>query len=155
MPKIGGNSKPHPAQDAWNEKGRMINPKQFSAISLTIRDLDRSLAWYREKFGFEKLYDDTPNSDGVVIGVQGVELILRQVADPAGCRTVDPARDICVPLFGFLVEASDLDRVEQEFPEDGDIIALDEHPKYRSRIIEDPDGHAIELVVERQCVRRA
>jgi hypothetical protein len=37
--------------------------------------------------------------------------------------------------------------VATEFPEDKDIVVLDNHPKYRSRIIEDPDGHSIELIV--------
>ena len=39
--------------------------------------------------------------------------------------------------------------LEEEFPEDDDIVSLDDHPRYRSRIVEDPDGHAIELTVER------
>ena len=32
-----------------------------------------------------------------------------------------------------------------EFAEDHGIVVLDDHPLYRSRIVEDPDGHAIEL----------
>jgi catechol 2,3-dioxygenase-like lactoylglutathione lyase family enzyme len=127
----------------------MITPKKLSAISLTVRDLDRSLAWYREKFGFEKLYDDTPNSDGVVIGANGVELLLKQVKNPAEATTVDHTTQICVQLFGFLADESDLERAEEEFPEDPEIIVLDDHPKYRSRIIEDPDGHAFELIAEK------
>ena len=27
-----------------------------------------------------------------------------------------------------------------------DIVVLDDHPKYRSWLVEDPDGHAIELL---------
>lgn len=127
----------------------MIAPKRLSAIGLTVRDLARSLAWYREKFGFEKLYDDAPNSAGVVIGANGVELLLKQVRNPAGAVTVDHTKAVCVQLFGFVVDPSDLDRAAEEFPEDKDIIALDDHPKYRSRIIEDPDGHVFELVAER------
>ena len=127
----------------------MIIPKKHSAVTLTVSNLERSLAWYREKFGFEKLYDDAPNSPGVVVGVNGVELVLKETDEPETAELVNHKDQMCIQLFGFEVDEADLDRVAEEFPEDDDIVVLDDHPKYRSRIIEDPDGHAIELVVER------
>jgi catechol 2,3-dioxygenase-like lactoylglutathione lyase family enzyme len=42
----------------------MITPKKMNAAGIVVRDLERSLAWYKEKFGFEHLFD-VPN--GVVI----------------------------------------------------------------------------------------
>ncbi|KKK41056.1 hypothetical protein LCGC14_2864270, partial [marine sediment metagenome] len=39
------------------------------------------------------------------------------------------------------------EKIVDEFPEEDDIVVLDDHPKYRGRIIEDPDGHSIELIV--------
>ena len=123
----------------------MIRPKRLNGATLSVRDLQRSMAWYKAKFGFDKLFDDAPNSPGVVIGAAGVLLCLQQVANPQSARLVDHPRDVCVRLIAFEVEASDLARVEAEFPEDDDIVVLDDHPKYRSRIIEDPDGHCIEL----------
>ena len=127
----------------------MIKPKKVSVIAITVRDIERSLAWYREKFGFEKLYDDAPNSDGVVVGTNGVELVLRQMENPDTARPVDRSAQICFQVFGFEVDEADLERVEHEFPEDTDIIRLDDHPRYRCRIIEDPDGHSIVLIVHR------
>ncbi len=44
----------------------MISPTNLAAVVLSVRDLQRSLGWYREKFGFEKLYDDTPNPSSSV-----------------------------------------------------------------------------------------
>lgn len=122
----------------------MITPLRLNGITLSVRDLGRSLAWYREKFGFETLYDDAPNSPGVVIGARGIELCLQVVDHPAQARTVDHARAVCVRLLAFEVTPEDLDRVATTFP-DQEIVVLDDHPRYRSRIIEDPDGHCIEL----------
>ena len=122
----------------------MINPKSLGAVVLSVRSVEDSLAWYREKFGFEKLYDDAPNSKGIAIGTGGIILHLNPLENPAEATHVETSRQICVQLFCLEVAESDLDRVEQEFPED-DIVALDDHPKYRSRIIKDPHGHAIEL----------
>ena len=58
----------------------MINVKRINSVSVTVRDMHRSMVWYREKLGFEKLYDDTPNSPEVIIGKDGVELTLRPLS---------------------------------------------------------------------------
>ena len=123
----------------------MIKPKSLGAVVLSVRDLQNSLAWYQEKFGFEKLYDDVPNSKSIAIGADGVVLHLNPLEDPQSATAVQTNRQVCVQLFCLEVPEADLDRVAQEFPEDDDIVVLDDHPKYRSRIVEDPDGHAIEL----------
>ena len=127
----------------------MIKPKRFSAVVLAVRDVERSAAWYKEKFGFEKLYDDAPNSPGVVIGRDGIELCLNPLDDPGSATDVDTKHQACIQLFCLEVEDSDLERIAEEFAEDHDIVVLDEHPKYRSRIVEDPDGHSIELIVKK------
>jgi catechol 2,3-dioxygenase-like lactoylglutathione lyase family enzyme len=124
----------------------MIRPKRLEAVVLSVRNVEDSLAWYREKFGFEKLYDDAPNSKGVAIGAGGVVLHLNPLDTPAVAIPLDTSRQVCVQLFCLQVSDSDLDLVTREFPEDHDIVVLDDHPKYRSRIVEDPDGHAIELL---------
>ena len=124
----------------------MIIPKTLSGVVLSVKDVDRTLAWYRQKFGFEKLYDDAPNSKGIIIGTNGITLGLNPLNDPNNATDVDTARQVCLQLFCLEVDEADLDRVAAEFPEDTDIVALDDHPKYRSRIVEDPDGHSIELI---------
>ena len=45
----------------------------MNAVVLAVRDIEKTLAWYKEHFGFEKLYD-VPN--GVLIGANGVEVVL-------------------------------------------------------------------------------
>ena len=123
----------------------MIKPKRLGSVVLSVRDLDASLAWYREKFAFEKLYDDAPNSQGIAIGGEGVEIHLNPLAKPDDATPVETDRQACVQMFCLEVDESDLDQVENAFGEDSNIVVLDDHPKYRSRIVEDPDGHAIEL----------
>ena len=124
----------------------MIVPKSLSGVVLSVKDVDKTRAWYREKFGFEKLCDDAPNSKGILIGTNGIALALNPLDDPDNATDVDNARQVCLQLFCLEVDEADLDRVTAEFPEDKDIVVLDDHPKYRSRIIEDPDGHSIELI---------
>ena len=35
----------------------MIKPKKMNAVILAVRDIEKSLAWYKEHIGFERLYD--------------------------------------------------------------------------------------------------
>jgi catechol 2,3-dioxygenase-like lactoylglutathione lyase family enzyme len=124
----------------------MIEPKSLNAVVLGVRDLERSCAWYKAKFGFEKLYDDAPNCPGVIIGANGIEICINPLPDPETVTDVDNRHQAGIQLFCLEIDEADLDRVTEEFPEDDDIIVLDDHPRYRSRIVEDPDGHSIELV---------
>ena len=121
----------------------MIRPKCLNAPILAVRDLERSLAWYREHFGFERQFD-APNC--VVIGDGGVLLCLSQVSDPENARKADEAKDVCIRLIAFEVTDDDLARAAEEFAGDEDLVWMDE-PNYRSCITEDPDGHAIELYI--------
>jgi catechol 2,3-dioxygenase-like lactoylglutathione lyase family enzyme len=126
----------------------MIQIKRLGEVGLVVRDLERSLAWYRERLGFEPLFEV---QNGVIIGRGPVHLWLAQVADPTAARTVDTAQDICQRLLSFEVSPEELERVPAEFPEDKDIVHID-HPRYESYIVEDPDEHAIEFYTMKALV---
>ena len=51
---------------------------------------------------------------------------------------------VCIPLLAFEVDPGELDRVEGVFSEQA-VVVLNGHRQYRSRIIKNPDGHAIEF----------
>lgn len=126
----------------------MIKPKKMNSVILSVRNIEKSLNWYKEHFGFEKLYDV---QGGVLIGADGVELMLSQVDDPQNARKTDEAKDICIRLFAFEVTQQELERAEEEFPQETDLVRID-HSRYKSCIIDDPDGHSIELYMDKgQC----
>ena len=125
----------------------MIKPKKINSIILAVRNIEKSMAWYKEHFGFERLYDV---QGGVLIGADGVELVLSQANNPEKARKADEAKDICIRLFAFEVTPQELERAEKEFPEEADLVRID-HPRYRSCIIDDPDRHSIELYVDTNC----
>ncbi len=123
----------------------MIKLQRIGEVGLVVRDLRLSLDWYSRHFGMRHLYDV---SNGVIIGVGDVELWLAEAGNPDSARASDTAGDICIRLVGFQVDEEDFDRILAEFSDDDDLIEVD-HPLYRSCIIEDPDGHAIELYVQK------
>jgi catechol-2,3-dioxygenase len=148
-----GNIEPYPICRDWiatiitvlQKERIMITPKKLNSIGIVVRDLERSLSWYKEKFGFEHLFDV---SNGAIIGANGVELWVAQAKSPNDARQSDHDNDICIRLIGFEVSEDDLAQVQSQFPECDDIVEMDE-PQFKSCIIEDPDGHSIELFVNR------
>ncbi len=123
----------------------MIHPTKLNYVGIVVRDLERSLAWYRKHFGFRKLF---AVDNGLVIGKDGVGLWVAQAKNPKKARQSNHDEDVCVRLIGMRVTEQELARAEAEFPEDKDIVRI-EHPRYRSCIVEDPDGHCYELYVEK------
>lgn len=116
----------------------MIHIRRLGEVGIVVQDLARSLAWYREKLGFELQFEV---ENGVVIGRGDTSLWL---CPEAPGFEAEPGDDAGQTLFGFEVSPEELQRVPAEFPEDPDIVHLD-HPRYESYIVEDLDGHAIEF----------
>lgn len=115
----------------------MIRIRRLGEVGIVVQDLDRSLAWYRDKLGFEFQFEV---ENGVVIGLGNTSLWLAPEAPGFPAEPAEGGQ--C--LFGFEVSPEELARVPEEFPEDSDIVHVD-HARYESYIVEDPDGYAIEF----------
>lgn len=115
----------------------MVKVKEVNAVVIFVRDLARSLEWYKKRFGFEKMYDV---SEGVAIAANSdAELVLSEVGDGRGIAPIS---------FSFEVTEEDLLRVQANFPEDDKAMWV-YNPDYRSCLVDDPDGHRIELFVDK------
>ena len=122
----------------------MIKAIRLNSVNLLVQDLEKSLEWYNMHLGFERMYDV---EGGVLIGRDGVEIVLSPAADP-DAPLADPTIHRCIHTIGFEVSQEDLEKVKTEFAEDPDIVEID-HPRFKSFITEDPDGYCIELYVEK------
>ena len=123
----------------------MIRAKRLNAVNLMVRNLERSFVWYQDHFGFTRLYDV---EGGVLIGRDVVEIVLSPTANPS-LPNAHPTTNLCIHTLAFEVSDDDLDRVPNEFDQDDDVVKI-EHPRFRSHIVEDPDGYCIELYVEKE-----
>lgn len=122
----------------------MIHLKRINAVALAVKDINRSTEWYKEHFGFEKKYEV---SNGIVIGDESIELVLSPIANPRNVRKSNEAKDVCIRSLAFEVSEDDLDRVQDEFPEEKRAVRI-ENPHYKSCKITDPDGHVLEFYVD-------
>ena len=122
----------------------MIRPKRIDCVDLNVRGMQRALVWYDSNFGFEPQF--AVRGGGTVIGRNGARVALFPVCDPENATQGYTGTQMAVRLFGFEVEEEDFERLDREFADDPDRVHMD-HPRYKSMIVEDPDGHVIELTL--------
>lgn len=123
----------------------MIDLQQMNAVALKVRDLDRSMAWYREHFGFEYRY----KAEGcVIVGVRNIELVLSPHDNP-DAPLADPDQVRCIHTLGFEIPEHEFHKLRDEFKGDEDIVEFDQD-EFQSIITSDPDGYCVELYCRKQ-----
>jgi len=119
----------------------------WNAPVLLVRDLDRSAAWYEERFGFQRVEDRLDGTSRSLVLSRGFTLVhLRaQAADVTG--SVDEIDLDSRPRLTLHVD--DVDAVARELTDDGvELIAMpqdDSDGRRRTAIVADPDGNPIAI----------
>ena len=119
----------------------MIETQGLTHIHLFVADLDRSLRFYREAFGFEEQFRDGPTMVFLRPPNSADSITLNEDPDRAGGAGG-------VDHFGFrLVDSSQLDRAIDEVERAGGrLLDRGEHaPGVAYAYVADPDGYTIEL----------
>jgi catechol 2,3-dioxygenase-like lactoylglutathione lyase family enzyme len=119
----------------------------WNAPVLLVRDLDRSAAWYEERFGFQRVEDRLDGTSRSIVLSRGFTFVhLRaQAADVTG-RGDETDLDSRPPLT-LLVD--DVDAVARALTEDEvELVAMpqdDSDGRRRTAIVADPDGNPIAI----------
>ena len=115
-------------------------------VNMTVADLDRSVGFYRDLFGFEVRWEGTVN-DGrnraVHVGPESGYLALFE-ADGPGRAPID-YRAVGHNHFGFVVDDLDAMTARLEEMGVGRHLEADYEPGRRAYFF-DPDGYEVELV---------
>ena len=122
----------------------MIRTQGLTHIHLVVRDLRRSLRFYKDVFGMEERFRDGPKM--VFLNTPGSQDLITLNEDPA---EVDLAGvNGGVAHFGFrLSDTAEIDAAIVEIEAAGGrLIQRGEHaPGVTFAYVEDPDGYVIEL----------
>jgi catechol 2,3-dioxygenase-like lactoylglutathione lyase family enzyme len=122
----------------------MIRTRGLTHIHLVVRDLERSLAFYRRVFGVEERFREGPRM--VFLNTPASEDLITLNEDPDEAQVAGVGGG--VNHFGFrLVDVSDIDAAVAEVEAAGGrLIDRGEHaPGVPFAYIRDPDGYVIEL----------
>ena len=122
----------------------MIRLKSMNGVALKVRDLERSIEWYKRHFGFEHKCD----AEGcIVMAVGSIELVLSPHDNP-DAPLADPRKVRCIHTLAFEISETEFHKLHREFEEeDNDIVDID-HEKFQSIITSDPDGYCVELYLQ-------
>lgn len=122
----------------------MIRTQGLTHIHLVVRDLDRSLRFYKGVFGMEERFRDGPRM--VFLNTPGSQDLITLNEDPAEARLAGVAGGVA--HFGFRrAKSAELDAAIAEVEaHGGSLIRRGEHsPGVVFAYIADPDGYVIEL----------
>ena len=113
-------------------------------VALNVRDVARSVAWYREVLGFEVLHGDAWHGVPAMVGRDGWGLALFPVQSEH--PKPRPGRDVlAMRHVAFRVTAAAFAEARAELAARGVNAAFQDHGIAQSIYVTDPDGHEIEF----------
>jgi predicted enzyme related to lactoylglutathione lyase len=109
---------------------------------LLVSDLDRSVAYYRDRLGFDsEIYGDPPNFASV--GRDNATILLALTDEP---ERIVPHWHVVENMWNAYIRVDDVDRLYAEIQERGapiDYTIYDAPHGFREFGVQDPDGHDI------------
>ena len=111
-------------------------------VALTVSDLQRSVAFYRDVLGLESRYGELHVPMFMLAGDSGLALFPTDVLPGDGGAG---EADIRVAHVAFRVDREQFDRAREELPKAGIQPRFEDHGNVHSLYFQDPDGHKLEL----------
>jgi catechol 2,3-dioxygenase-like lactoylglutathione lyase family enzyme len=112
-------------------------------IALAVRDVEKSVKWYREVLGLERQHEG--NWDGVptFVGKGATGLALFPAAETkASLGAGDPARFL---HFAWRADRENFQQAQEELKTRGIAFHFEDHGIAHSIYFRDPDGHELEI----------
>ena len=119
-----------------------IRTQGLDHVALTVSDLERSVAFYRDVIGLQSRYGEMHVPMFMLAEGSGLALFPAEVL-PGDGGSGDA--DIRVAHVAFRVDREQFDRARVELPQAGIEPRFEDHGNVHSLYITDPDGHKLEL----------
>ena len=122
----------------------MLRVEGIDHVAMTVRDVPRSVAWYRDVLGLERRYEDVWGEYPAVVGAgtTGLALFPARVPDPGP----PPGHDvIAVRHIAFRVDRAAFDSARAHLAAHGIEPTFGDHTASHSLYFADPDGHQLEI----------
>jgi len=121
-----------------------VKLQQIDHVAITVSDLARSLAWYRDVLGLERRFEDEWGDVPTMMcaGETCVALFPSDVPNP---QQVAVRETVSMRHFAFRVDRANFEAAQARFRELGIEFEPADHGIAQSVYISDPDGHQIEI----------
>ena len=122
----------------------MLRVEGIDHVALTVRDVPRSVAWYRDVLGLERRYEDVWGDCPAVVGAGTTALALfpARVPEPGP----PPGREVlAVRHIAFRVDRAAFARARAHLAAHGIAPTFQDHTAAHSLYFADPDGHQLEI----------
>jgi catechol 2,3-dioxygenase-like lactoylglutathione lyase family enzyme len=122
----------------------MFSVEGIDHIALAVKDVERSVAWYKEVLGLERRHEDVWGSCPAMVGVgtNSIALFPVEGAEPKP----SPGRDVlAMRHFAFRTDRANFDRACRELSQRGIPFEAQDHGISESIYFHDPDGHEVEI----------
>ena len=113
-------------------------------VAIAVSDVPRSVAWYQDVLGLERLHANAWGDLPAVVGAGSSGLALFPVQGPS--PKPRPGRDVLTMRHvAFRVDAENYARAKAALAARGIAFEEQDHQISRSIYLHDPDGHEVEL----------
>ena len=113
-------------------------------VALTVRDVARSVAWYRETLGLERRHEEAWGDHPAVVCAGNTCLALFPCAAPAPGPPPD-RNAIAMQHLAFRVDRTHFEKAQAALREREITFQFQDHAISHSITFSDPDGHRLEI----------
>lgn len=125
----------------------MFKIERIDHIALTVKDPERSAAWYQDVLGLERSYEDVwPQPPVVCAGQACIFLFAADKDNPL--PIADVRNTIAMRHFAFTVNRASFEQAQAEFRRRGIEFEFEDHQITHSIYIYDLDGYRVELTTD-------
>jgi len=118
--------------------------RRIDHVALTVRDVERSIAWYRDVFGLERRHEETWGDYPVMMFAGDTALALFQARGPVQ-DAPDHGSTAIMRHLAFQVDRSNFMKAQETLRTLGIAFTFQDHSISQSIYLRDPDGYELEL----------
>ena len=122
----------------------MFRVKRLDHVALTVRDVQRSIAWYRDVFGLERRHEETWGDYPVMMFAGDTALALFEDRGPVS-DAPDSRGAAIMRHVAFQVDRVNFVKAQETLRTRGVHFEFQDHSISQSIYLRDPDGYELEL----------
>lgn len=129
--------------------------KQIDHVALTVRDVARSIAWYRDILGLERRHEDVWGDAPAMMYAGDTALALFPASAGVVFEAPDARATAIMRHLAFQVDEANFIKAQETLRARGVDFVFQDHSISRSIYFLDPDGYELELTTYELTRREA